>query len=158
MLALCSIFYLIAIIVDLVSVVIGFIAVVDGNEASIDLFLHVSAWELVSRVPIVLISDIVWIWWVYSLESDFIDMEKKIEILSWCLILLSLVRFIILVVIFSLFYKEVKKFDSTIQDRIVGPARFMINLLHEIFPELQNLLLKLYERLHLLERNDVYLL
>ena len=35
--------------------------------------------------------------------------------------------------IFSLFYKEVKKFDSTIQDRIVGPARFMINLLHEIY-------------------------
>ena len=133
MLALCRIFYLIAIIVDLVSVVIGFNAVVDGNEASIDLFLHVSAWELVSRVPIVLISDIVWIWWVYSLDSDFVDMEKKIEILSWCLILLSLVRFTILVVIFSLFYKEVKKFDSTIQDRIVGPARFMINLLHEIY-------------------------
>lgn len=118
---------------DLVSVVIGFIAVVEGNEASIDLFLQVSAWELVSRAPIVLISDIVWIWWVYSLDSDFIDMEKKIEILSWCLILLSLVRFIILVVIFSLFYEEVKKFDSTIKDRIVGPARFMINLLRAIY-------------------------
>ena len=118
---------------DLVSVVIGFIAVVEGNEASIDVFLHVSAWELVSRAPIVLISDIVWIWWIYSLDSDFIDMEKKIEILSWCLILLSLVRFIILVVIFSLFYKRVKKFDSTIQDRVVGPARFMINLLHSIY-------------------------
>ena len=118
---------------DLVSVVIGFIAVVEGNEASIDVFLHVSAWELVSRAPIVLISDIVWIWWIYSLDSDFIDMEKKIEILSWCLILLSLVRFIILVVIFSLFYKRVKKFDSTIQDHVVGPARFMINLLHSIY-------------------------
>lgn len=113
--------------------IIGFIAVVEGNEASIHLFLSVSAWELVSRAPIVLISDIVWIYWVYSLDSDFIDMEKKIEILSWCLILLSLVRFIILVVIFSLFYKKVKKFDSTIQDRIVGPARFMINLLHAIY-------------------------
>ena len=106
---------------------------VAGNEASIDLFLSVSAWELVSRVPIVLISDIVWIWWVYSLDSKFIDMEKNIEILSWCLILLSLVRFIILVIIFSLFYEEVKKFDSTIQDRIVGPARLMINLLHAIY-------------------------
>ena len=118
---------------DLVSVVIGFIAVVEGNEASIDVFLHVSAWELVSRAPIVLISDIVWIWWIYSLDSDFIDMEKKIEILSWCLILLSLARFIILVVIFSLFYKRVKKFDSTIQDHVVGPARFMINLLHSMY-------------------------
>ena len=118
---------------DLVSVVIGFIAVVEGNEASIDVFLHVSAWELVSRAPIVLISDIVWIWWIYSLDSDFIDMEKKIEILSWCLILLSLARFIILVVIFSLFYKRVKKFDSTIQDRVVGPARFMMNLLHSMY-------------------------
>ena len=118
---------------DLVSVVIGFIAVVEGNEASIDVFLHVSAWELVSRAPIVLISDIVWIWWIYSLDSDFIDMEKKIEILSWCLILLSLARFIILVVIFSLFYRRVKKFDSTIQDHVVGPARFMINLLHSMY-------------------------
>jgi hypothetical protein len=133
MLPLCSIFYLIGIIVDLVSVVIGFIAAFEGNEASIDLFLSVSAWELVSRAPIVLISDIVWIWWVYSLDSDFIDIEKKIEILSWCLILFSLVRFTILVAIFSLFYAKVKKFDSTIQDRIVGPARFMINLLRAIY-------------------------
>lgn len=124
-------FYGIGIIVDLSAVIIGFIAVFKKNAAGIVVYLSVAAWQLVAQAPIVLITDIFWIYWITTATiASTVARWETLKILMWTLVVLSLVRILIFVVIFFVglnLYGKVQKIDNTNRGRIVGPARFMAN-------------------------------
>ena len=100
-LVLAKIFHWIGIIVDVIALIIGINAVWKRNATSIGLFVSVSTCQLAVQAPIVLISDIAWIYlitnWPFESPSPFL--EKKIEILMWTLVVLNLVRIIIFIII-----------------------------------------------------------
>ena len=116
------------IIVDLIAVIIGFIAVAKKNASGIVVFLSVSGWLLVVQAPFVLIRFIVWI---YMLNNPvFYGIPPKNEALGWILAVLKLMKLVTLGVIFFIglnLYEKVQRIDNTTRGRIVGPARFMAN-------------------------------